>query len=701
MAYTYHRHSNPNRTEVRDASGWLATFTDNCRTVTLRGSERIFTEESGGIDDFFSRTRNNGWGNSPAGGNWYAVGGTASDYNTNGSAGIMHAVQTGIAYRTVITNPHRNIDAQVQFSANGNPTGVGMQQGMMFHYQNSQNHYDAYVTTLPGNVTDNFGRSIQDGWGKSTSGHMWSTSGGEAANYRVVDSAGKHDITTVNSSLRTLMPATKDFDCKVKVATSALSEGSATLVGLVGRYQNANNYYFFRLRYASAPARRPLFMGIQKYINGTATFISNEIDTDINHSPDSYVWLRASIQGNTLRIKLWSEGGKEPSTWQIETTDDSISDAGQVGMRSLVANGNTNTLPLTVSYDSLTLIQLNQSEGDMQLVLQKRINNTLTPIAAASLPFIYANIEAFRLRVQTNGDRIQVRLWNAAQDEPNTWQIETTDTSLTGGSLGLRSFCASNTPNMPVTFSFSNYSVKGEWVDPPIVMHSTWLRLLNEPFSGTVDETWLKTQLNTTDPDILTFSMQYLTNSPAIIDNDGLQIAGDAAYSELLPDGNRQEGADFNDYLGIEWEYSRTSQRIAETSKLYCLDCSGFIRMVYGYRGGYPLGLSASTTRLPRTSTNLAYNAPGILVASSESSAPSTAQLQIGDLVYFGVADRENAESLVAHIGIYLGVDPQGNQRFISSRRTLNGPTFADIGGASTLNGSGQYPDTFRAIRRL
>lgn len=47
--------------------------------------------------------------------------------------------------------------------------------------------------------------------------------------------------------------------------------------------------------------------GYPKYINGTATFISNEIDTDINHSPDSYVWLRASIQGNTLRMKLYKQ----------------------------------------------------------------------------------------------------------------------------------------------------------------------------------------------------------------------------------------------------------------------------------------------------------------------------------------------------------------------------------------------------------
>lgn len=58
MAYTYHRHSNPNRTEVRDASGWLATFTDNCRTVALRGSERTFTEESGGIDRYLWVSKN-------------------------------------------------------------------------------------------------------------------------------------------------------------------------------------------------------------------------------------------------------------------------------------------------------------------------------------------------------------------------------------------------------------------------------------------------------------------------------------------------------------------------------------------------------------------------------------------------------------------------------------------------------------------
>jgi hypothetical protein len=47
---------------------------------------------------------------------------------------------------------------------------------------------------------------------------------------------------------------------------------------------------------------------------------------------------------------------------------------------------------------------------------------------------------------------------------------------------------------------------------------------------------------------MLAIAMQYIKGQPALMDGT-LQIAGDASYGPLV-DGQRQEGADFNDYLG-------------------------------------------------------------------------------------------------------------------------------------------------------
>jgi len=50
---------------------------------------------------------------------------------------------------------------------------------------------------------------------------------------------------------------------------------------------------------------------------------------------------------------------------------------------------------------------------------------------------------------------------------------------------------------------------------------------------------------------------------------------------------------------------------------------------------------------------------------------------------------------------MYLGVDSGGHHRFVSSRKTANGPTLGDLGGKSLLDGTGHYAVSFRAARRL
>ncbi|MDQ3148460.1 MAG: hypothetical protein M3Q38_00845 [Chloroflexota bacterium] len=54
----------------------------------------------------------------------------------------------------------------------------------------------------------------------------------------------------------------------------------------------------------------------------------------------------------------------------------------------------------------------------------------------------------------------------------------------------------------------------------------------------------------------------------------------------------------------------------------------------------------------------------------------------------------------IDHDGIYVGLDGVRDARFVSSRRTADGPTIGDAGGASVLVGSGYRAEAFRAIRR-
>ncbi len=92
--------------------------------------------------------------------------------------------------------------------------------------------------------------------------------------------------------------------------------------------------------------------------------------------------------------------------------------------------------------------------------------------------------------------------------------------------------------------------------------------------------------------------------------------------------------------------------------------------------------------------------APGVVTtANTGTQATSYGRLSAGDLVFFDAATDDGAQ--IDHVGMYLGVDSGGRHRFISSRKTANGPTLGDVGGKSLLDGTGFYATSFRAARRL
>jgi cell wall-associated NlpC family hydrolase len=233
------------------------------------------------------------------------------------------------------------------------------------------------------------------------------------------------------------------------------------------------------------------------------------------------------------------------------------------------------------------------------------------------------------------------------------------------------------------------------------VTHGVWVRVLAAPFNGTVDEAWLKHSLADTSPDVLAFAMQYLHETPAVMAGE-LKIAGDADYGPLQADGTRQEGSDFNDYLGIPWTYSDVVD-LPEADQLGALDCSGFIRMIWGYRSGLPLSHTPDGTGIPRRSFQMFDSAPGVVtIPNTGAQITDLSKLNVGDLVFFDASTDDGTR--IDHVGMFIGKDSGGYHRFISSRKTANGPTMGDYGGRSileTIKGTGTYAKTFRAVRRL
>lgn len=68
-----------------------------------------------------------------------------------------------------------------------------------------------------------------------------------------------------------------------------------------------------------------------KYLSGTFTSVTSA-ERDLGVTGATVFACRASFVGTAVKVRCWDTAGAEPSTWDIETTDSSISAAGAVGL---------------------------------------------------------------------------------------------------------------------------------------------------------------------------------------------------------------------------------------------------------------------------------------------------------------------------------------------------------------------------------
>ncbi|MFJ5234456.1 C40 family peptidase [Kitasatospora sp. NPDC088391] len=250
------------------------------------------------------------------------------------------------------------------------------------------------------------------------------------------------------------------------------------------------------------------------------------------------------------------------------------------------------------------------------------------------------------------------------------------------------------------------------------VVTDAWVRLLPQNWQAGAESqewfrTWLGKQLGSTEDDVLAVAVQYLTGAPAAKDGKGVRFRGDASFGPLNPNGSegndlRLEQTDFFDYLGVPYTFADKVTRKPDKVRYGAFDCSGFVRMVYGYRSGFPM-LSADVAGpgLARTANGLARLGPGVpvlplttLPGSETTVRPASIDpLLPGDLVFFEIDARTGAR--LDHVGIYLGLDTDGHPRYISSREEADGPTFGDKGGTARLDDNGYYARGLRSAKRL
>ncbi|MEV4948937.1 NlpC/P60 family protein [Streptomyces sp. NPDC053755] len=368
--------------------------------------------------------------------------------------------------------------------------------------------------------------------------------------------------------------------------------------------------------------------------------------------------------------------------------------------------------------------------GEVQLVLEKALNNDVTTLGpAVTVGTGFAAYDHWWVRVEKTGPLLCARAWRNGTAEPeDTWHHSVRDPEkdpakvFGTGTCGVRAHASAGSTTTLEARVYDFVVGAADWADPPVVCHDTWVRLLPAPFDGTWTpalEQRIRAWAGDTSPDALAYASMYRPYAPVVTDPalQGAQVLGQSRYSKPDGAGVRPVGADFHEYMGRDWTFPASGESAVANSEFAgCLDCSGFVRMVYGHHLGIPMVAfeNFDGRNLPRTSKDQSAHGPGVVVAKGTTAAPSLAALRIGDVVFFDAtlsdpADPETVEGVIDHTGIYLGQDQHGGLRFVSSRKTPDGPTMGDLGGKSILNGrktedgrkGDLYTDSLRVVRRF
>lgn len=197
-----------------------------------------------------------------------------------------------------------------------------------------------------------------------------------AAVLAAYDGRGMVSQGSINVSRWALVPsAYADVDLSATVATDALATGGAHFVALAARAADTNNCYLARLAFNTD---QTVTLTIRKRVTSTETALATLTVPSLTHAAGARFGLRLKITGSTLQARAWPAVYDEPRWWQLTTTDTDLTAAGSVGTRSILSSANTNTLPVTASWDAF------QQSTPQAMTVTRSVNSVVKAQSASA-----------------------------------------------------------------------------------------------------------------------------------------------------------------------------------------------------------------------------------------------------------------------------------------------------------------------------
>jgi len=221
----------------------------------------------------------------------------------------------------------------------------------------TQTPYDLRVSgervtvTAVASVVDTFTRSVSNGWGTSDFGLAWTTSGGSASDYSVTGTLGRHSHGSVNVIRETALAlGYSDIDVTITSTISAAPTGDTVTSGVAARYVDSSNYVDVRIFRAAAGG---VTIAARQVLAGVETVTSFPTVSGVTSS--SSIKIRLQVAVGTLNGRAWLSTADEPTTWTVTLAVTHLT-AGALRVHSVLGSAVSNTLPLLLDFDNLTVL---------------------------------------------------------------------------------------------------------------------------------------------------------------------------------------------------------------------------------------------------------------------------------------------------------------------------------------------------------
>ena len=182
---------------------------------------------------------------------------------------------------------------------------------------------------------DTFNRTVSNGWGTADQGGSWSLLD-SAADWSVTPTLGTMN-TPAGGQDRGVLAAVsvQDVDVLAKIVLPDCPGSVNCDAYVIARYSGGPTPTYYRIGAVEGANRSTVFLRAQR---SDGSNLASDLNTGVPAANGVVLWIRADFTGagpTAIKARVWQDGSTEPSSWLLNTSDNTTAEqgAGAVGVR--------------------------------------------------------------------------------------------------------------------------------------------------------------------------------------------------------------------------------------------------------------------------------------------------------------------------------------------------------------------------------